>query len=227
MNFLEASGGLICRCDISLSRWTYRLIVFLAIVYSSNPAVRAQDISKSGYDDKVVSFFEKNPQASLGDPFSRGNVELEFLGGGESSSLYPGARRPKISFLEGDVRVGLIVSHAIGCSFYRGNFEILLEGFGAGITDGPGSWMAGGRVFGRYNFTQPGARIVPYLQVNGRARQRYLSRSYPKDYRRRLRIYYWCERGSAFPDQPSFWAPARRRLSAHFQCRHLPSQTPA
>ena len=169
MNFLEASGGLICRCDISLSRWTYRLIVFLAIVYSSNPAVRAQDISKSGYDDKVVSFFEKNPQASLGDPFSRGNVELEFLGGGESSSLYPGARRPKISFLEGDVRVGLIVSHAIGCSFYRGNFEILLEGFGAGITDGPGSWMAGGRVFGRYNFTQPGARIVPYLQVNGGA----------------------------------------------------------
>jgi hypothetical protein len=169
MNFLEASGDLICRCDISLSRWTYRLVVFLAVVYSSNPAIRAQDISKTGYDDKVVSFFEKNPQASLGDPFSRGNVELEFLGGGESSSLYPGARRPKITFLEGDVRVGVIVSHAIGCSFYRGNFEILLDGFGAGITDGPGSWLAGGRVFGRYNFIQPGARVVPYLQVNGGA----------------------------------------------------------
>jgi hypothetical protein len=97
VNFLEASGDLICRCDISLSRWTYRLVVFLAVVYSSNPAVRAQDISKTGYDDKVVSFFEKNPQASSGDPFSRGNVELEFLGGGESSSLYPGARRPKIT----------------------------------------------------------------------------------------------------------------------------------
>jgi hypothetical protein len=169
MNFLEASGDLICRCDISLSRWTYRLVVFLAVVYSSNPAICAQDISKTGYDDKVVSFFEKNPQASLGDPFSRGNVELEFLGGGESSSLYPGARRPKITFLEGDVRVGVIVSHAIGCSFYRGNFEILLDGFGAGITDGPGSWLAGGRVFGRYNFIQPGARVVPYLQVNGGA----------------------------------------------------------
>ena len=83
--------------------------------------------------------------------------------------MYPGARRPKITFEEGDVRVGLIVSNTIGCSFYRGNFEILLDGFGAGITDGPGNWLVGGRVFGRYNFTQAGARIVPYLQVYGGA----------------------------------------------------------
>jgi Lipid A 3-O-deacylase (PagL) len=79
------------------------------------------------------------------------------------------ARRPKITFLQGDARVGMIISQTIGCSFYRGNFEILLDGFAAGITDGPGSWLAGGRVFGRYNFTQPGARIIPYLQVNGGA----------------------------------------------------------
>jgi len=161
----------IFRCDISLSRWTYRLVVFLALFYSSSTAVRAQESSKTGYDDSVVgiSFFEKSPQESLRDPFSKGNVELEFLGGGASSSLYPGARRPKITFVEGDARVGLIVSDTIGCSFYRGNFEILLDGFGAGITDGPGSWLVGGRVFGRYNFTQPGARIVPYLQVYGGA----------------------------------------------------------
>ena len=146
-------------------------MVCLAVFYSISTAVRAQESSKIGYDGSVVgiSFFEKNPQVSSRDPFSKGNVELELLGGGESSSLYPGARRPKITFLEGDVRVGLIVSDTIGCSFYRGNFEILLDGFGAGITDGPGNWLAGGRVFGRYNFTQPGARVIPYLQVNGGA----------------------------------------------------------
>jgi Lipid A 3-O-deacylase (PagL) len=157
--------------DISLRPWTNRLITFLIVFYSSSTAVRAQESRKTGYDDSVVgiSFFEKNPQVSLRDPFSPGSVELEFLGGGESSSLYPGARRPKITFLQGDVRVGMIISQAIGCSFYRGNFEILLDGFAAGITDGPGSWLAGGRVFGRYNFTQPGARIIPYLQVNGGA----------------------------------------------------------
>jgi hypothetical protein len=159
------------RCDISLSHLAYRFIVVMAVFYSSGIAVRAQESSKTGFDDKMVgiSFLEKNPQVSLGDPFSQGNVELEFLGGGESSSLFPGARRPKITFLEGDVRVGMIISHTIGCSFYRGNFEILLDGFAAGITDGPGSWLVGGRVFGRYNFTQPGARVVPYLQVSGGA----------------------------------------------------------
>jgi hypothetical protein len=162
---------LIFRCVISLSRWTYRLVVLLAVLYSSSAAVRAQESSKTGFYDSVagISFFEKNPQVSLRDPFSKGNVELELLGGGESSSLFPGARRPKITFLEGDVRVGLIVSDTIGCSFYRGDFEILLDGFAAGITDGPGNWLVGGRVFGRYNFIQPGARVVPYLQVSAGA----------------------------------------------------------
>jgi hypothetical protein len=48
-------------------------------------------------------------------------------------------------------------------------FEILLDSFAAGITDGPGNWLVGGRVFGRYNFIQPGARVVPYLQVSAGA----------------------------------------------------------
>ncbi len=162
---------MIFRCDISHSRSIYQLVVLLAVLYSSSAAVRAQESSKTGFNNSVagISFFEKNPQVSLRDPFSKGNVELELLGGGESSSLFPGARRPKITFLEGDVRVGLIVSDTIGCSFYRGDFEILLDGFAAGITDGPGNWLVGGRVFGRYNFIQPGARVVPYLQVSAGA----------------------------------------------------------
>lgn len=70
--------------------------------------VRAQESSKSSYHDSVVgiSFFDKNPEVSLRDSFSKGNFELEFLAGGESSSLYPGARRPRTTFIEGDVRVG-------------------------------------------------------------------------------------------------------------------------
>jgi hypothetical protein len=162
---------LIFRSDISLVRSIYRLVVFLTVFYSSSPTVRAQESSKSSdYHSMVgISFFDKNPAVSSRDPFSKGDLELEFLAGGESSSLFPGARRPKITFIEGDVRLGLIVSDTIGCSFYRGNFEILLDGFGAGVTDGPGNWLVGGRVFARYNFVQPGAHVIPYLQVSGGA----------------------------------------------------------
>ncbi len=53
-NFLEARAGLIFRCDISLSRWTYWLVVLLAVLYSSNTAVRAQESSKTGFSDSVT-----------------------------------------------------------------------------------------------------------------------------------------------------------------------------
>jgi hypothetical protein len=62
-----------------------------------------------------------------------------------------------------------MVSNIKGRGFYRGNFEILLGAFAAGVTDGPGSWLVGGNVLGRYNFVQPKARVVPYLQLNGGA----------------------------------------------------------
>jgi len=82
-DFWEARGDLIFRCEFSFSRWTHRLVVFLAVFYLISTAVRAQESSKIGYDGSVVgiSFFEKNPQVSSRDPFSKGNVELELLGG--------------------------------------------------------------------------------------------------------------------------------------------------
>jgi hypothetical protein len=138
------------------------------VLYLSSIAVRAQESSRISHEDPVfgISFLDKNPPAQLRDPFSKGNLELEVLGGGDSSTLYPGARRPRITFLSGDVRLGLMITNIVGRSFYRGNFEILLDGFAAEVTNGPGSWLAGGRILGRYNFAQPGARVVPYLQYS-------------------------------------------------------------
>src|SRR5260221_310497 len=79
--------------------------------------------------------------------------------------------------------------------------------------------------FRRYIFIQPGARVVPFLQVSGGA----LGNDIYRDHTQKIigggfRIYYRREHGGAVPDQPSFSAPARRRLSAHFQRVHLPSQ---
>jgi hypothetical protein len=71
----------IFRRDISLSRWTYRLVVFLAVFYSSSTAVRAQESSKTGYDDSVVgiSFFEKARQSRYAIPSLRETLNLNFL----------------------------------------------------------------------------------------------------------------------------------------------------
>ena len=152
---------------LKLKRWTRCLFVLPAVLSLSGLAVRAQE--RVGYDTAAAGFSlsDKNPGAPASDPFSKGNFELEFLGGGDSSTVFPDARHPRITFVGADLRFGLMVSNITGRGFYRGNFEILLGAFAAGVTDGPGSWLAGGCVLGRYNFVQPKARVVPYLQLAG------------------------------------------------------------
>jgi hypothetical protein len=50
-------------------------------------------------------------------------------------------------------------------SFFRGNFEALLEITGSIIYRGPGTYLAGATALLRYNFVQPDARFLPYVQA--------------------------------------------------------------
>ena len=52
-----------------------------------------------------------------------------------------------------------------GTGWWRGNFEVVGEGFGSGIYEGPGSYIAGATVWLRYNFVRPTCRLVPYVQA--------------------------------------------------------------
>jgi hypothetical protein len=54
-----------------------------------------------------------------------------------------------------------------GSGFFAGNYEVLGEVFGGGIFQGPGNVEAGATLIFRYNFIQPSARIVPYMQIGG------------------------------------------------------------
>jgi hypothetical protein len=42
-----------------------------------------------------------------------------------------------------------------------------VDGFGDGVTNGAGTYIAGGSVLFRYNFFQPGSRFIPYFQLGG------------------------------------------------------------
>ena len=39
--------------------------------------------------------------------------------------------------------------------------------FGGGIFDGPGDFLIGAEMLLRYNFVQPGSRLVPFMQIGG------------------------------------------------------------
>lgn len=99
-------------------------------------------------------------------PFCKGMRELD-LTAGYLASPVAGRNRQTLHYARQDLRLGWMLTSPGGRSWYRGNFEFLLNAFGAEVTQGPGSWMAGGRLLLRYNFVQPGAHWVPFIQIGG------------------------------------------------------------
>lgn len=75
--------------------------------------------------------------------------------------------RPAIDYAVNSLRLGLMLYDPKGPGLLAGNFEVLGEIFAGGIFDGPGNVLAGSTLIFRYNFIQPQARIIPYLQVGG------------------------------------------------------------
>ena len=57
-----------------------------------------------------------------------------------------------------------MLSDPHGSSVLAGNFEFLLQAFGGPIFEGPGSGVGGAAMIIRYNFVQPGTRLVPFVQ---------------------------------------------------------------
>lgn len=107
--------------------------------------------------------------AANDDPiFHRGALELQVTDGAIYSLQYTGLRRPNIDYELTVVRLGYMLDspHA-GGSFLRGNDELMLEGTGGPIFQGPGSGLGSLSIIYRRNFLAPGAWLVPYLNLGG------------------------------------------------------------
>ena len=76
-----------------------------------------------------------------------------------------GSDRPSVDYALDSVRFGIMLCNPRGSNFLAGNFEFLTDIFAGSIFQGPGDIVAGSTIFLRYNFLQPGARIIPYLQI--------------------------------------------------------------
>ena len=103
------------------------------------------------------------------DPLSKGVGEIEVLGGYFHSPITTGgARRPQFDYSGADLRYGIVLSPTFfDHSFLRGNFEFLGDVLSDGVVKGAGNYLVGGSLLFRYNFIQPGCRLIPYFQVGG------------------------------------------------------------
>lgn len=101
----------------------------------------------------------------VSSPFERGARELQFAVGVFVSENYHDELRPQLHDVDATARLGWMLNSPAGRGIVRGNFEFLAEFFGAGIVKGPGQVLAGTTLWLRYNYVQPAARLVPYVQV--------------------------------------------------------------
>jgi hypothetical protein len=74
---------------------------------------------------------------------------------------------PSVDLAVESLRLGVMLSDPRGSGFFAGNYEFLGEVFAGPIFQGSGTVTAGATLFIRYNFIQPGARVIPYMQIGG------------------------------------------------------------
>lgn len=122
-----------------------------------SPALFAQDDHPS---------FAATANVSLDDPFRTGWHEFA-VGAGEETTCITGYGRPIVNYIMGYAEAGYFIYDTAGSGFLRGNLELLPEAFGSSIftSTTTGHYIAGGSIYLRYNFIQPGWRVVPYFQA--------------------------------------------------------------
>ena len=113
-------------------------------------------------DDRLQTRFVSTDAA-----FEKGAHEFQDLVGAFFFFDTTKNNRPAVDFAINSARVGWMTYSPSGPGLLRGNFELLGEVFAGGIFAGPGSVLAGATLLFRYNFVQPGAAIVPYVQIGG------------------------------------------------------------
>jgi opacity protein-like surface antigen len=131
----------------------YAVVLFVAVGLLR---ARAQDNST---DEPPVAGF------SADSPFEHGRYEASLNSGALFSPFIATYKRPTIYYSITEVQFGYMLGGFKEAGFFRGNLEVLGEGFGSGIFEGSGSFIAGFTLWGRYNFVRPGWRIVPFAQA--------------------------------------------------------------
>jgi hypothetical protein len=98
-------------------------------------------------------------------PFDQGKLELEGATGAYFSVGHAGQR--SLNYSSSAYRLGVMLYNPSGDSWLRGNFELMLQVFEGSVISGPGHYLVGAAPILRYNFVQPNAKWVPYIQIGG------------------------------------------------------------
>ena len=117
--------------------------------------------AKAGVEQPVPAATIRETQSN----FSRGSKEFQNVAGAYFFFDTTQNNRPAIDFALDSARFGIMLNDPWMAGPFSGNMELMAEVLVGGIFDGPGNVMAGATLIFRYNFVQPRAHLVPYLQI--------------------------------------------------------------
>jgi outer membrane protein W len=101
------------------------------------------------------------------DVFAKGSREFQNVTGAFFFFDTTQNRRPSVDYVLDSVRFGVMLNDPWRVGLLTGNVELLGEVFVGPVVEGPGSVLAGATLIWRYNFVQPRARLIPYVQAGG------------------------------------------------------------
>lgn len=103
------------------------------------------------------------------DYFQPGKHEVTLASSVMFSPIGADRNRHTVDYTLSGLQLGWMLTEPGRSAWWRGNWEVAIEAMGGAVFEGRGSYIAGGTVWGRYNFIQPGWRLVPYLQAGAGA----------------------------------------------------------
>jgi hypothetical protein len=136
--------------------WLY--VCCLIWIFITPFSARAQDRGNGGHNGK---------QGRCPLAFREDGNSLQLMAGVFSSpvltALFPETK--DFEYAQINVRIGWMLNEPEDePSILRGNYEALFEFTNSAVLKGSGNFISGFNLILRYNFVQPGAWVVPYLQ---------------------------------------------------------------
>jgi lipid A 3-O-deacylase len=138
-----------------------KIFLSFSLLLLSWASLSADLMEKSNLSKEILT----DPASIQSKPlYTEDRISLQLVSGALLSSNSVGPDAPVFNYAMTNLRLGWMLNTPSENCALSGNFEAILELSASGIFDGFGDVIIGPTALVRYNFVQPGWKIVPYIQ---------------------------------------------------------------
>jgi len=135
-------------------------IILLALSF---PSLQA-DVSPASSGKDLSQEILTDVKAGASPRYTEDRISLQLVSGALFSTNSVGPDVPTYNYSQTNLRLGWMLNTPSGDGFFSGNVEAIAELSGSFLFEGSGNLFIGPTALLRYNFVQPGWKVIPYVQ---------------------------------------------------------------